>query len=681
VTLTLSRPSRGAVATGVGAAAVALALPLPWISIPGDLIARELLLRQGEAIPATGSVFRASPQLAVLLVAGVLAGALVAFLSAAGARLQVLAAGATAGYAAVLLAVLVVRLFADRVAGEYTAIGAGGYLAVVGIAAITLGALTVVNDVRTARPPPARRGPRAAPESADDRSATGRWPWAWSATAGALILGAYLATRLSFVDRFPYFFDEGIYSDHATLASKSRDDLFVALKIGQGPVMTWLSVAWIKLGAGALTAVRLVSVISGLLTVAVIGLLARYLWDATVGWVAAALCVVLPFFLVHDGIGIYEPLVTLIMAGALLLQVVFARSPDLRLALLLGLVLGVGVLTKQNTLPALALLPVSLLCFDWSQPGRRRRLAIWISGVAIVVLMVVAADAIQRSSAYYAERQQATKDILVWPARSTSDVLDDPFGLLADNWATYRPALLGYVTIPLLLAAAAGAGLVWRARPRLTAVLLSWILLPFAVGMLFQLRPYPRHAMFLVPPLIALAAYGLVGAARLARRRLPPRAALAACAAGAALALAPAVVLDARVLAHPATARYPGLDYWQYVAGWPAGGPWRGATDLIRRRGEGPQVVVLTPGAYDILRQSLGEGGRYVLVTEDSPLASRAQFGLFDTAGFPVDPKGFEAELTRRGFARIARFDRPSGPCSEPREPDCGGSVVVFQRP
>jgi hypothetical protein len=63
-----------------------------------------------------------------------------------------------------------------------------------------------------------------------------------------------------------------------------------------------------------------------------------------------------------------------------------------------------------------------------------------------------------------------------------------------------------------------------------------------------------------------------------------------------------------------------------------------------------------------------------------SPFASGARFALYDTAGFPVDPKGFPAEVARRGFIRIARFARPSGPCSGPREPACGGAVLVFQR-
>jgi 4-amino-4-deoxy-L-arabinose transferase-like glycosyltransferase len=665
----------------VGGAVLGLAMVLPWISIPGGALARALLAGRGDPIPGTGAAWRSLPLLSVFLALLLTMATLVAFLSAARHRLQVLFAGLTAGCGLLVFVALIDKLFAQRVSEEHTAVGAGGYLGLVGVVTIVAGASMVIREARAV--PSAPRSARSAARV--DIQPLDRGPpelgarsWIWAAVGTAAILAAYLATRLSFESRFPYFFDEALYADFANQAAGSQDKLFTVLEIGQGPLLIWLGAVWVQLGFAPLTAVRLVSVTAGLLTVGVIGLLARSLWGAAAGWVAAGLCVALPFFVVHDGIGIYEPLVTLIIASALFLQIAMARRPDPRVAALLGVVLAAGILTKQNSLPALALLPVSLLCFDWSDAGRRRRLTTWIAGVAIVAGIAFAAYLVQRSSSYYPQREAATKNILLWPVRSVTDVLNDPFGVFGQNWATYRPALIGYVTVPLILTTVAGAVLSWRTRPRLTAVLVAWIVVPFAIGMMFQLRPFPRHAMFLVPAALVLSAYALVEAARFARQKLPRRTAAIACAAGLALLLAPALTLDARVLAHPATARYPGLDYWQYVAGWPAGGPWRSATDLVRRRGAGREVVILIPGSYTVLRQSLSS--RYVLADASSPLAPRAQFGLFDTAGFPVDPKGFDRQLARLNFTRIARFQRPRGPCSGPREPSCGGSVVVYER-
>jgi hypothetical protein len=648
---------------------LALATALPWISVPGGQLGRQLLLLHEDSMPATGPIWQALPLLSAFVGLLMLLAVVTAVLEASRSPRRRTAAIATCALGLLVLAVLAYRLLVDRTGGDYSAVGAGGYLGLVAVGTIVVAAAAILYGR------PIRRRPRPArPERLPSAPLSLRWAIA----AGGALLVAYVATRAPFASRFPYFVDEALYADYASLAAAASDELFISLEIGQGPVLIWLGALGVKLGLEPVPAIRMVSLASGLLTAGVIGLLGRYLWGSLVGWLAAGLSVVLPLFLVHDGIGLYEPLVTLIMVSALFLQIAMARRPSLWIAVALGLVLGVGVLTKQNTAPALLLLPASLLCFDWSSQQRRQRIVRWVAGVAVVGLLVLAADAVQRSSKYYEKREAATENLLIWPARSTTEVLEDPFGVLGDNLETYGPALVGYVTIPLLLATLLGALLAWRIRPRLPALLLAWSIIPLAIGLTFQLRPYPRHTMFLLPPAILLSAYALARAGQLAQERLPRRAVPVACAAGVALVLAPAVVLDARVLADPAGARYPGLDYWQYVAGWPAGGPWRDAADRIEHDADAGPVVILTPGTYPLLRHNLADDERYSYAPPGTGPAARAQFGVMDTSGFPVDPKGFANELARRGYKPIASYRRPRGPCSGPREPACGGAGVVY---
>ena len=673
------RPTAGAVTTAAGAAVVALAMVLPWCSIPGGAYARALLELRGEAVPATGPLWRSLPLTSVVVLGLVVLAVVAVALSVTAHRLRRRVAWATAGSGVLVAALLVDRLFVERPAPDVTEVGAGGYVGLAGVLAVTVGAGLVAREHEaTARDPRAMPAVRLRPET---RPRGRELAWPWSAGAAAALVVTYLATRLSLADRFPYFFDEALYAGHAQLVARSHTDAFVALEFGQGPLMTWLAVAWVELGFAPLTSVRLVSLLAGLLTVGVVGLLARSVLGPAVGWVAAGLCVVLPFYVVHDGIGVYEPLVTLIVAASLYLQIEFARRPRLWLAGLLGVVLAAGVLTKLNTLPALVLLPVSLLCFDWSGPGRRRRVTRWLQGIAVATAIVVAAYLLQRSSSYYVQLEATRNSLLLWPARTVTAVLDDPFAVVEVNWESYSAALGGYVTVPILALAVVGAVLAWRDRPRTAAFLVASFLVFLAVALLFQLRPYPRHAMSLTPPLLVLSAYALVRATTLAQRRLAPGAAVGVCTLGAVLVMAPAALLDVRALSRPATAHYPGLDYWQYVAGWPAGGPWQDAADLIRRRGNGRDMVILSPGSYLVLRLMLeDDGGRYRFVTPASPLAAKARLAVFDSERVPIDPKGFRAELDRHGFAPIGRFSRPDGPCSGPREPSCGGTVTVLAR-
>lgn len=477
--------------------------------------------------------------------------------------------------------------------------------------------------------------------------------------ACAALALAYLVTRLVYATRFPYFFDEGTYAKFTAEASQSRHQLFVSLTIAREPLQIWLGIPWVKLGLDPLTAMRAVSVTSGLLTVGVVGLLGRRLGGTTVALVAAALCVVLPLFVVHDGIGIYEPLVTLIVAGALLAQIELARRPDLRLGVALGVVFGASVLTKRNTEPAVALLPLSLLCFDWSAQDRRRRLKIWLGAVAIALAGVVVAEVLMRSSSYW-KVGDALRRIHFDGVRPLNDVLSDPFGLVTPTWRVVRDSVVGYVTIPLLVAAAAGGALGLFKRRRMTLLLLAWTLVPLLVILTFTTQPYPRHVMALLPPAIVLAAYGLVTAGRWVREIVGLRPAVIICGIGLVLVLAPALVFDARVLAHPATFHYPSLDDRQYVTGDEAGSPWPALTAAIRRRAKGDRVVIITPNSYpDTAHYLLWPDRRFIFPPYGSRLAASAQFAIENHAPF-FDPGAF-AVVAREHFVVVGRFPRPRG--------------------
>jgi 4-amino-4-deoxy-L-arabinose transferase-like glycosyltransferase len=488
--------------------------------------------------------------------------------------------------------------------------------------------------------------------------------------AMAAIGVAYLLSRWRFIDRFPYFLDEGTYAVFANRAADSTGDLFYSFTIGREPLTFWLGIPWIKLGINPLVAVRITSALAGLLTLVFVGLLARGLAGAWAGIAAAALCVVMPFFVVHDGIGIIEPMVTLVMAAALYLQIEFARRPDLRVAALLGLVLAAGLWTKENTTPALVLIPLSLLVFDWSPDGRSERLRRWLIGIGIALAMAVTAKLLLRTSSLYPLYEHARDNPLLYTVRPLGDVLSDPFAELGKTWDAYRPAFSGYVTIPLLLTALAGAVIGLRRQPRITALLLAWILLPLAVSMLFSTLPYPRHVMYLVPPAIALMAYAVVEGVKWARTLMAPRTAALVSAVVVAGLLTPALLLDGRVLAHPDTARYPGTDDIQYVTGTGAGSVWPAVADTIRERARGPQVPILTTRSYSqVLEMLLGPSSRYVFVGGKSPLAPRAQFSLDDNQIPFYDPDA--ATIVREGnFVEVGRYARPRG----------GAVLVLSQR-
>lgn len=397
---------------------------------------------------------------------------------------------------------------------------------------------------------------------------------------------AYLSTRLLLVQRFPPFLDEATY---ATWTLQGFEDIhfrFISLANGKEPLLTWLGMAWMVLGAEPLTAVRLVSVAAGLVTLVMVGLIARRIWGKRVALVACTLYAIVPFFVVHDAIGIMEPLVTAAAMSALYLQIRLAQRPALDAALLLGIALAAGLLTKETGQFALVLLPLSLLCFDWGGARAAARLAAWVGGVVLALAVAGIGFSILLLSEYWDDLGPTRRAIGMH--RPLGEALAHPLRYGGENWPLFREALSGYLTVPLLLLFAVGAGLALRARSRPAAVLLAWALAPLAGSVLLANVAYPRYIVIAVPPMVVFAGFGLV---RLWEWIAFRRGATVATAL-AVLVAVPAVVFDARVIADPAGFEYPALDDEQFATGWAAGRAWEDVADELEQRTGGRPALV-----------------------------------------------------------------------------------------
>jgi hypothetical protein len=176
--------------------------------------------------------------------------------------------------------------------------------------------------------------------------------------------------------------------------------------------------------------------------------------------------------------------------------------------------------------------------------------------------------------------------------------------------------------------------------------------------------------MYVMPPAIVLMAYAFVEGGRWALRVIPHNTAVVTAAATTIALLLPALRFDARVLAHPATTRYPSLDDWQYVTGVPAGSPWPGLADAIRRFAAGQRVVIATPvsiiyeNRFDpvIPELLLDNNPRYLFVESSSPLAREAKLAVTDSARSLGEDVQSLRVISQQSPVLIAQFARPRSP-------------------
>jgi 4-amino-4-deoxy-L-arabinose transferase-like glycosyltransferase len=452
----------------------------------------------------------------------------------------------------------------------------------------------------------------------------------------ATLLALYAATRLGLLWRFPPFTDEALYAQWAWQGFHVPEDRFVALASGKEPLLPWGGMAWMWAGAEPITAVRLVSTAAGLVTVVFVGLIARELAGARPAWTAAGIAVALPFFVVNDVVGIYDPLAAAAVAAALLLQMRLARRPALGDALLLGLALGAGVLTKSTTYFALALIPAGALMLDWSPEGRLRRVASWVGAQVVALAVAGLAYSTMLLSEFYDDFKAAQTSGEVLPVHGFGEGFRRLGHWIDQNVPSYAEALAGYFTLPLLGLCVLGLVVALRERLRPALVVALWAAAPLAGSVLLADIPHARYLLTAAPPLVVFAG---IGGVALVDWLLARRGTLVAAAAVVLVAL-PALVFDGRVLANPNTATYPARDDQGFATGWPSGSPWRPLADELRRRtAGGPALVVLGEHHPIALQLFLLDTPTITLLRLDDPRSAAARFGVQNDEPLP-DPPG-----------------------------------------
>jgi 4-amino-4-deoxy-L-arabinose transferase-like glycosyltransferase len=168
----------------------------------------------------------------------------------------------------------------------------------------------------------------------------------------------------------------------------------------------------------------------------------------------------------------------------------------------------------------------------------------------------------------------------------------------ADLWTRLRANvprggawLWTYMTPPLVVLALFGLVLAARERSRAGLLVALLVALPFLAFAAVSTLWYPRYLVVLIVPAVLLAAFGF--------ERITTRLPKLAAAGLLALAIVPALRVDTALLLDPPKAAIPAVDRDQLVTGWPSG---YGTVDTVAfvrdelgRHPEVIQVVVHSP--------------------------------------------------------------------------------------
>lgn len=312
-------------------------------------------------------------------------------------------------------------------------------------------------------------------------------------------------TRIVNLLNIPIFTDEAIYIRWAQIGLADPAHRYIALTDGKQPLLTWLMYPFLRIFSDPLFAGRFVSVLSSVFSVVGIYILSRELFGKRVALFACIFYILSPFAMILDRLALMDSLLASFGIWSIYFSILVVKRLRLDSALLYGITVGLGTLTKSSAFFFLMLYPLSLLLFDFHSKEKMKRFILWLMyfGLSFVVVQVMY-NSLRLSPWFYLIRQKNYTFIY-----TLDEFLAKPFIVFLPNLNGLVGMLISYITIPVILLIFLTLIFSVFKKERKIIYLFLWFALPFLAFALFGKVLFPRHFLFAIMPLYMIAAYGM----------------------------------------------------------------------------------------------------------------------------------------------------------------------------
>lgn len=497
---------------------------------------------------------------------------------------------------------------------------------------------------------------------------TKRQTWRSIFPVVVLLLFCFI-TRLFRLTLLPMFVDEGTHFERAIkmmqegpfFDSGGTGKFFVNWIIGLMVALTGNNLLW----AG-----RFVSVGFGMLGLIGCYLLGQRLFNRRVGLVGAGLYLAVPYTFFYDRIALADGPMMILVIYLVLVSLEFARRPNVRFSLGMGVLLMFIIMTKLNgfvygTLPLLVM-AIYLPRSKWTQVWKELLLVYSIGALGFIPSLL-----------HFSMHWD-----LIWRKVSVSQSGENSLGW---NWLPNANNMFDYLTTnlswPVFIIVCLGVAwaLIRRQRAGLLLIVCAGITLALFV---FTPKPwawFPRYLLPAVPPLFLLAGQVInLGLDWLRSVLTEARWRNVVIPGLALIVVGPALWFDYWLLADPTQAPFCELDQSQFITGASAGYGLLEVSAYLRDQVSSAEHIVIVyarrPSALSLVVEAyLHDQREHILsqvvdfATADPALLSqRLQAQTVPVFIITSDPPPALAESkinfdTWPYIQRVAHFERPGG--------------------
>lgn len=322
---------------------------------------------------------------------------------------------------------------------------------------------------------------------------------------GLVIL--YFLTRLINLEQLPIFNDEGIYIHWAKVAWHDASWRFISLTDGKQPLQTWGTIPFLKLFPNnALIGGRLFSVATGFFGLTGMITLLFYFFGKRAAKIGGLLYIFIPYFLFYDRIAMVDSGVNAFFIWILFFSVLLVNTMRLDVAVIFGLVAGMGLLAKSSVRVFLGMsLFAPILMKDLFRKTRMSKIVSFLLLFGVTGVLAIAIYNVQRLSPFLHFVEEKNKTFVM----TFGEWMKDPFAVLFHNLVTvphYVFSELGWIIVPVGFL---GLMKLFQKERRMFFYLCAWILIPY-LGVSFLTRVlFPRYIIFFGSLFVICAAYFL----------------------------------------------------------------------------------------------------------------------------------------------------------------------------
>lgn len=403
---------------------------------------------------------------------------------------------------------------------------------------------------------------------------------------GLVIL--YFLTRLINLEQLPIFNDEGIYIHWAKVAWHDASWRFISLTDGKQPLQTWGTIPFLKLFPNnALVGGRLFSVATGFLGLTGMITLLFYFFGKRAAKIGGLLYIFIPYFLFYDRMAMVDSGVNAFFIWILFFSILLVNTMRLDVAIIFGLVAGMGLLAKSSVRVFLGMsLFAPILMKDLFRKVKITKIVSFLFLFGVTGVLAIAIYNIQRLSPFLHFVEEKNKTFVM----TFSEWLSNPLTVFLNNTTTiphYVFSELGWVIVPFGIF---GLFTLFRRNRKLAFYILLWILVPY-LGIAFLTKVlFPRYIIFFGSLIVILASYFL---SQIGNKKI--------LFISFVTIILSALVFDYFMWFDYKKIIFPPTDRGQYVIGQTVGYGAKEIIEYAREKSKEKEVIILAEGDFGML--------------------------------------------------------------------------------